>query len=71
MRERCHLLRSSFVWQPTLATTPALAQAPKFPPVRLIVPFSAGGTPDTLARMVGPRMSDSWRQIHDGAAKLF
>jgi tripartite-type tricarboxylate transporter receptor subunit TctC len=31
-------------------------------PIRLVVAFSAGGTPDTLARMLGPRMSESFGQ---------
>lgn len=44
-----------------LATGPALAQQ-KFPtkPIRLIVAFTAGGTPDTLARLIGPRMSETF-----------
>jgi tripartite-type tricarboxylate transporter receptor subunit TctC len=43
----------------------ATAQAQqKYPtkPVRIVVPFSAGSTPDTLARMIGPKLSESWRQ---------
>jgi tripartite-type tricarboxylate transporter receptor subunit TctC len=42
----------------------ALAQQQAFPtrPVRLVVAFSPGGTPDTLARMIGPRLSDAWKQ---------
>ena len=31
-------------------------------PIRLVVAFSPGGTPDTLARMIGPKMSDTWKQ---------
>lgn len=31
-------------------------------PIRLVVAFSAGGTPDTLARMIAPRMSENWKQ---------
>ena len=36
----------------------------KFPskPIRLVVAFTAGGTPDTLARMIGPRMSETFGQ---------
>ncbi|WP_342133024.1 Bug family tripartite tricarboxylate transporter substrate binding protein [Hydrogenophaga sp. OTU3427] len=43
---------------------PAHAQAPAFPnkPVKLIVPFLAGGAPDMLARMVGERLSARWGQ---------
>ena len=31
-------------------------------PLRLVVAFSAGGTPDTLARLIGPKMSESFGQ---------
>ncbi len=43
--------------------TPATAQ-PKFPakPIRIVVAFTAGGTPDTLARIIGQKMSENWGQ---------
>ena len=31
-------------------------------PIRVIIPFSPGGTSDTLARMMGQKMSESWGQ---------
>ena len=31
-------------------------------PVRIIVGFSAGGTPDMLARLIGPKMTETWGQ---------
>jgi tripartite-type tricarboxylate transporter receptor subunit TctC len=31
-------------------------------PVRLVVPFAAGGGPDTAARMLGQRLSEMWKQ---------
>ncbi len=31
-------------------------------PIRMIVPFSPGGTSDTLARILGQKMTESWRQ---------
>ena len=31
-------------------------------PIRMIVPFSPGGTSDTLARILGQRMADNWGQ---------
>jgi tripartite-type tricarboxylate transporter receptor subunit TctC len=53
----------------TLATIlslllPALAAAQDFPvkPIRLIVPFPAGGPNDIIARVVGQRMSELTRQ---------
>lgn len=31
-------------------------------PIRMIVPFSPGGTSDTLARILGQKITDNWRQ---------
>ena len=48
-----------------VALFPAVAGAQqKFPtkPVRLVVAFTAGGTPDTLARMIAPRLTEVWGQ---------
>jgi tripartite-type tricarboxylate transporter receptor subunit TctC len=40
------------------------AQAQTYPskPIRLIVPYAAGGTSDILARQIGPRLTESWGQ---------
>jgi tripartite-type tricarboxylate transporter receptor subunit TctC len=42
---------------------PARAQAP-FPaqPIKIIVPYPAGGTTDILARLVGQKLSEAWGQ---------
>jgi len=48
-----------------IAAVPGFAHAQqKFPskPIRVVVPFSPGGTSDVLARMIGSKMSDSWGQ---------
>ena len=59
--------RRSFISAATALTAglamPALAHSP-FPsrPVRIIVPFTAGGPTDVLARMLGQRLADKWEQ---------
>ena len=48
-----------------VAAVPGPAHAQQsFPskPVRIVVPFSPGGTSDVLARMISAKMSESWGQ---------
>ncbi|CAN7225421.1 tripartite tricarboxylate transporter substrate binding protein [Bosea sp. LjRoot9] len=47
-----------------LGPAPAFAQGAGYPskPVSMIVPFSAGGTADIFARMVGEHLQKSWGQ---------
>lgn len=48
----------------SLVATPALAQAPAWPahPIRLIVPFAAGGAADSAARAITPKMAEALGQ---------
>jgi tripartite-type tricarboxylate transporter receptor subunit TctC len=47
-----------------LALLPALAPAQDWPtrPVRMIVPYAAGGLPDTMTRILGARLGETLRQ---------
>ena len=46
----------------SLAAGAVLAQAYPSKPIRIVVPFAAGGTSDILARAIGPKMTDAWGQ---------
>ena len=45
-----------------LAATAAAAQSYPAKPVRLIVPYAAGGITDVLARMIGQGLNEAWGQ---------
>src|SRR5688572_20790435 len=45
-----------------LCTAHAQAQGYPTKPIRLIVPYAAGGTSDILARQIGPKLTEAWSQ---------
>jgi tripartite-type tricarboxylate transporter receptor subunit TctC len=47
-----------------LALAPALVQAQPYPtkPVRIVVPYTAGGPADLLVRGIGQKLTDAWGQ---------
>jgi tripartite-type tricarboxylate transporter receptor subunit TctC len=47
-----------------MAAAAAYATAAEYPsrPIRLVVPFTAGSASDLLARMVGPKLAETWGQ---------
>jgi len=52
-------MRVLFALLCTLASAAALAQAFPSKPIRIVVPFPAGGTTDVVARLVAARMSET------------
>ena len=61
------LLRTiSIVMLLLASTTPSLAQSPaaRYPdkPIKIIVPYPAGGSVDAIARALGQRMQENWGQ---------
>ena len=44
------------------AASTALAQTYPAKPIRIVVPYAAGGTSDILARQIGPKLTDAWGQ---------
>jgi tripartite-type tricarboxylate transporter receptor subunit TctC len=55
-------MRLAFALAAVFATGVAYAQAYPTKPIRLVVPYAAGGTSDILARQIGPRLTEAWSQ---------
>jgi tripartite-type tricarboxylate transporter receptor subunit TctC len=44
------------------AASAAFAQTYPAKPIRIVIPYAAGGTSDILARQIGPKLTDAWGQ---------
>src|SRR5262245_59149071 len=53
---------STFILCCAVAVVPAMAQPFPSKPVRIVVPWPAGGPPDQVARLLGPRLGEAWKQ---------
>jgi len=57
-----NILRVLFVLSTVLCCSGALSQGYPAKPIRVIVPFPAGGTSDILTRLIGAQIAKSWGQ---------
>lgn len=62
MRKRFHLAAQLLAVTCCLIALPAVADNYPSKPIRLVVPFPAGGGVDVLARVIGQKLSDDWHQ---------
>jgi tripartite-type tricarboxylate transporter receptor subunit TctC len=55
---------AAFVLASLTTTAPAQSAADRYPdkPIKIVVPFAAGGSADVLSRVVGNKLTESWRQ---------
>jgi len=59
MNKRLKLL--VIIWAALTVTTAAAAEYPT-KPIRMVVPYPAGGTSDILTRLIGAKLTESWGQ---------
>jgi tripartite-type tricarboxylate transporter receptor subunit TctC len=55
-------LAAAWLWAAAAFVTPAHAQDWPAKPVKIVVPFSAGGSSDQLARLLAPELSTAFKQ---------
>jgi tripartite-type tricarboxylate transporter receptor subunit TctC len=55
-------MRVIFAVLASLSFSAAQGQAYPNKPIRLVVPYAAGGTSDILARQIGPKLTEAWSQ---------
>ncbi len=63
VRQKSHAIAAGLLAAATGAFVPqALSQTYPVKPVRMVIPFPAGGTTDILARAIGQRLTEEWKQ---------
>jgi tripartite-type tricarboxylate transporter receptor subunit TctC len=62
MKSLSHLVAIVLLAAPAICGVDALAQTYPARPVRIVVPFPAGGAVDTVARALGQKLTEAWKQ---------
>jgi tripartite-type tricarboxylate transporter receptor subunit TctC len=55
-------MRTGFILALVFSASAAFAQTYPNKPIRVVVPYAAGGTSDILARSIGPKLTEAWGQ---------
>lgn len=62
MSQLSRFARTAFTLAAFVLAGAATAQTYPSKPIRIIVPYTAGGTSDILARFIGPKLTEAWGQ---------